>query len=316
MTLGLRCHTISTGLLVFFSYKMSLAWFGSTWSCINQEDLEERKTQVEMMYQIYRGAKEVIVDLGYQSNGSEKLAGLLEQIRQVVYEECNRDIHLHAGQHTLGALAASGRDRLPPTDDIVWRAFRKFLERPWFTRVWVVQEAIAAKKLTVMCGYWAMNGATLFFILEVANEWQLPCLPTHSEGQHKWENNAAVGFRQIMLMLHLRICDKDDFYKTPLTDRPKGYRLIGLLERSRHAKSTDPRDRVFAFLNLCGEEERRFLRPDYTETVAERWRICEGGKVLSKPRRSSKASLQFVLVRFNPSATIMDPRLVPKQSSI
>jgi hypothetical protein len=156
--------------------------------CINQNDSEERKAQVEMMYQIYRGAREVIVDLGYQSDGSENLAGLLEQIRVVIYEECNRDILLHAGQHTIGTLAARGRDRLPPEEDIIWHTFRKFLERPWFTRVWVIQEAIAAKKLTVMCGCWAMKGPTLFTILDVVVEWGLPCLPMHSESQQKWEN--------------------------------------------------------------------------------------------------------------------------------
>jgi hypothetical protein len=81
---------------------------------------------------------------------------------------------------------------------------------------------------------------------------------------------AVVGLRQILMMLHLGICDKEDFpRRTHLTARPKEYRLIGLLERSRHARSTDPRDEVFAFLNLCREEERRSLCPDYMETVAE-----------------------------------------------
>src|ERR1700761_1990464 len=41
--------------------------------CINQLDNEERKSQVEMMYQIYQGAREVIVDLGNQHDGSENL---------------------------------------------------------------------------------------------------------------------------------------------------------------------------------------------------------------------------------------------------
>lgn len=104
----------------------------------------------------------------------------------------------------------------------------------------------------------------------MAIEWQLPCCPTHSESRLAWENDATVGLRQICLMLHLGIAEKAGFRsRYGLSDKPDKHRLIGLLQRSRHARSTDPRDRAFAFLNLCREQERQALRPDYTETVAE-----------------------------------------------
>ncbi|KAE9362599.1 HET-domain-containing protein, partial [Stipitochalara longipes BDJ] len=198
--------------------------------CINQEDAEERQTQVEMMYQIYQGAREVVVDLGHASEGSENLPGLFEDIIVAAAEEYG----IHVKPRTPNALA--GRARLPPSTSDIWHAFKSFLERPWFTRVWIIQEVIAAKKFIVICGGWTIAGGTLFTVLEVAIEWQLPCC-----------------FRR----------------RHSLSDRPDKHRLIGLLERSRHARSTDPRDRAFAFLNLCREQERQSLRPDYTETVAE-----------------------------------------------
>src|SRR6201999_1527535 len=114
-----------------------------------------------------------------------------------------------------------------------------FLERPWFTRVWVIQEAIASKEFTVMCGCWKMNGASFFTVLEAVLEWRLPCLPVHSENQDMWGDNASRSIRQIWLLLNLGIREKG--YLAPT---PKGHRLISLLERSRHARSTDPRDRV------------------------------------------------------------------------
>ncbi|PMD18432.1 HET-domain-containing protein, partial [Hyaloscypha hepaticicola] len=101
--------------------------------CINQEDAEERQTQVEMMYQIYQGAREVVVDLGHASDGSENLPGLFKDIIVAASEEYG----IHAKPQTPNTLAGH------------WHAFKSFLERPWFTRVWIIQEVIAAKKFIV-----------------------------------------------------------------------------------------------------------------------------------------------------------------------
>jgi hypothetical protein len=45
--------------------------------------------------------------------------------------------------------------------------------------------------------------------------------------------------------------------------------LLDVLERSRHSQSKDPRDRVYAFLNLSKELSERDLQPDYHATVRD-----------------------------------------------
>jgi hypothetical protein len=54
-----------------------------------------------------------------------------------------------------------------------------------------------------------------------------------------------------------------------MTGQRLDWSLLDLLERSRHTKSTDPRDRAFAFLNLCRERGEKDLGPDCTETASE-----------------------------------------------
>lgn len=85
--------------------------------CINQEDNFERGNQVQLMREIYDTAKMVIIWLG-----GESLSRSLERARQ-----------------------QQGRNLDPIHIDAIFR-------RPWFRRIWVVQEAAFAKEIQVMAG--------------------------------------------------------------------------------------------------------------------------------------------------------------------
>lgn len=131
----------------------------------------------------------------------------------------------------------------------------------------------SSKKLlllrSLMCGYWAMDGEVVLAIIGNAYSYNLPCLPKWSELIPPWENATAIGMAQVDLMYYLGVC-KDEW----LIDRDSRAQdgqcdLLGILERSRHARSIDPRDRVFAFINLCKERHEPDLQPDYTKAVAE-----------------------------------------------
>ena len=50
---------------------------------------------------------------------------------------------------------------LPANDDPRWNALKAFLKRPWFRRVWVIQEYILPKKAITMCGDWELEGCDL-----------------------------------------------------------------------------------------------------------------------------------------------------------
>ncbi|KAG7286760.1 hypothetical protein NEMBOFW57_009076 [Staphylotrichum longicolle] len=246
--------------------------------CINQDDLVERKEQVELMYQIYHGAEDVCVYLGDEEDGSENVAVLLTDILRAMRSKSE-----------LGTTVLSvQKDLLPPRESHVWRCLRKVLERPWFTRVWVVQEAIAGKELMVICGRWGMSGRSFFLAVEAGVDQELPFMPTTDDG-NSWTAPIASSLRQIMLMGQLGIYfARNERVEQAMPAWRRDWSLLDLLERSRHAKSTDPRDRVFAFLNLCRERGEKSLGPDYTETVAEtylrvaKFFVEKGGEAVSR----------------------------------
>ncbi|KAH8791837.1 hypothetical protein BGZ57DRAFT_991307 [Hyaloscypha finlandica] len=54
---------------------------------------------------------------------------------------------------------------LPPANYTIWRAYAKFLNRPWFVRAWIVQEALLARYLVFICGSWSLPGFVLAHIV-------------------------------------------------------------------------------------------------------------------------------------------------------
>lgn len=50
---------------------------------------------------------------------------------------------------------------LPNVNDPVWDANRAFLCRPRFLRTWVLQEAVLARKLLLICGDWDLTAKGL-----------------------------------------------------------------------------------------------------------------------------------------------------------
>ncbi|KAK5656924.1 hypothetical protein OQA88_3446 [Cercophora sp. LCS_1] len=123
--------------------------------CINQDSIPERDAQVAMMRHIFRQATDVIAWIG-ESNGlqdqraidfvralSFRAQSLMVKQNREGFKPRQIDAETAAwiGSVTSWALVGS-----------VWMDFVALIERPWFSRIWIVQEIIMAKKTTVWCG--------------------------------------------------------------------------------------------------------------------------------------------------------------------
>jgi len=109
--------------------------------CINQEDDVEKAVQVAHMQSIYSSAEEVYIWLGRSEDESD-LA--IDQISSVI------DYVLKVWQHFL-----QGTEKIPPpisSSDAVLAALGHLYVRPWFNRVWVVQELLLARSAVLVCG--------------------------------------------------------------------------------------------------------------------------------------------------------------------
>ncbi|KAI0097183.1 heterokaryon incompatibility protein-domain-containing protein [Nemania sp. FL0031] len=102
--------------------------------CINQKDDSEKEEQIKLMASIFSKASRVIVWLGPGVDGGDQA---LEDIRRTADDTSTEPVAgSSTSQQTILAL----------------------LRRPWFERIWVLQEVAAAQSILIKCGSVAING--------------------------------------------------------------------------------------------------------------------------------------------------------------
>ncbi|KAI3322471.1 HET-domain-containing protein [Xylariaceae sp. AK1471] len=177
--------------------------------CINQNDPNERGHQVQLMPQIYSRAEQVLVYIGEAADKSDLCMDVLSQ-GHVSYQDAN--------------------------DFII--AANRLLERPYFSRVWVLQEIALARKARLICG----------------------------ERQILWTRLskceiAPAGILKLAFTPVIKLNDAEIF-TTP-------ERLLDLLDLSRECDAKDARDKVYAILGLAIDEKSRGLVADYNISVVD-----------------------------------------------
>jgi hypothetical protein len=130
--------------------------------CINQDDIEERAKQVQIMARIYACASRVVVWLGEEADGSKEAMELLREDASRVYRKQRKlqDTEEELYEEEIGDDAPGDR---PPDDetlklaknqaDSAARSFRseamELLRRPWFQRIWVLSSLLSETFLTL-----------------------------------------------------------------------------------------------------------------------------------------------------------------------
>ncbi|KAH6870814.1 heterokaryon incompatibility protein-domain-containing protein [Alternaria rosae] len=196
--------------------------------CINQRDEEEKSFQVAMMRDIYKRAAKVIFWLGQQELYDEDAINLMRSFSQRFPHRLDLERHR---LKTLEEMNLSSFDR-------GWAGWASLFCRPWFGRVWIVQEFSNATKSVFMSG-----------ALEIPTELLLHC---------GFATEVCVAIREVVC----RERDVRDTGKAILRlfalgvgqfGREMGVgggpRIFDIWCRSQQLEATDPRDRVFALLS-------------------------------------------------------------------
>jgi hypothetical protein len=186
--------------------------------CIDQTSVKERGHQVGIMPSIYKQATSVNVYLGEAEDNSD-----------LAMDNLNTHIWF---QHEDGALEAGGESHT---------AMHKLLSRPWFSRVWVIQEVFMARRApAVLCG-------------DKSVDWS--CFRRFA----KWTPQDTFGkIPQILTTGSERTVGSlpnRDFFK--------------LLCDTRNYGCQDARDRMFALRSLGSEDMRQALTVDYASPVED-----------------------------------------------
>ncbi|KAH7261595.1 heterokaryon incompatibility protein-domain-containing protein [Fusarium tricinctum] len=195
--------------------------------CINQEDNNEKSQQIPLMSRIYSLATSTVIWLAEASIGSDAALKLLEQI-----VSCLQFTFLNPDFEDLERLG------LPVADSKQWKYLCELLSRQWFTRVWIIQEAVlsAAESTYFSCGDSFIRG----------RHWQrLACTSIHAVSRvslgEAVENIANLKNSYVVY-----------------------YVLFTFLTATRHAECSDPRDRAYGLLGICNDKKSAGVRVSYS----------------------------------------------------
>ena len=198
--------------------------------CINQNDLIERRDQIQKMKQIYGQAAQVLVWLGPASEDSARAMDVIEYMT-------NAD--------TSDDWIA--KSMLDPAQQPTWHAIARLFARPFWRRVWVRQEIAMAKEIMVMCGTRKVKWPTMVLACDSLYK-ERDILEPISQGISKYTS----GFHQVLFIETMReyLAENDaiDFEH--------------MLFHNRACESTDARDRVYATLGLVSDTVPG-VQPDY-----------------------------------------------------
>jgi Heterokaryon incompatibility protein (HET) len=212
--------------------RMPLFWIDQL--CINQNDIEEKNRQLQVMHMIYSKARQVMIWLGEAADGSD-LA--MKYIR---------------GDGSLRAKVLTG---FQPDLTIEERnALAALIGRPYWTRLWIVQEILHARGIVVLCGRKSV-GWHRFTRLKL---WKIRWARIHPS------NETLEGFDAI-------ISAKEEWDKVIGKGANAGYDLAEAIQLLSKRECSDSRDRIFGLLSLLRGGNRSWtpLKADYSKSEAE-----------------------------------------------
>jgi hypothetical protein len=214
--------------------------------CINQNDLDERSTQVITMQRIYHEARGVRIWLGEHKDESKLGIELARQLHKLGNDVLAGLKH-QPGRSDLYRTTHFGLPHYPDAHE--WPAFMKLLARPVFHRIWILQEIISAVHAQVFCGDTPLFDYQVFVNaigLLQASEWAYKLTASFDEGK----NNISV-FNAVAAVKHLWLQNPSLELRTRQRDM--------LLRRTRRFQASDPRDKIFALLPIINDYGHRDL---------------------------------------------------------
>ncbi|KAK1750896.1 heterokaryon incompatibility protein-domain-containing protein [Echria macrotheca] len=221
----------------------SRIWIWADAVCINQTDIAERSAQVAFMGAIFSSARRVFVCVG--DPPTEKADAAVAKLVKVATFLQN------AEPDEAGEQARITADVLLHSRVSWWTALNEFLCRPWFKRVWVIQEVGLAKDPLVLYG-------------------------RKSFGYRETMRTVSwAGTQELMLYGLANLLIHSEWPDWTLTKSERTF--YDLLDHGSMLSCRDPRDRVYAFLghplarrqdSSC-EEDRPIIIPDYSKSLGE-----------------------------------------------
>lgn len=200
--------------------------------CINQEDDEEKNAQVMVMKTIYENSHQVLIWLGKDEDSNAEVA---ISLFVKAYRHAKNESGCNEPRPSQIRVEPPSWDRntdwgFPSRDDAQWKALIDFINRRWFKRVWIIQEASFTEKAVMLIGFTGLKIA--FLRVCVGTLWL-----------------TLKGYRMMLRDLN----SFDNILFIWRSRAPRTQPLLNLLLSVRNFSSTKPHDKVYALLGLSDE---------------------------------------------------------------
>lgn len=222
--------------------------------CINQSDVPERGAQVLLMTRIYSSATMITIWLGEHADDSilalEKIIDVATHLVELIsaksgdensWQESTLISHISPGDPVFWGEPGS-------KCHAAWQAIFKLLDRPWFTRAWIVQEATATYERMFFCGDRMVKWAHVITTSFVAHELTL----------YSATRLNPTPFNSFTVL---------DMFSNWKKSKCRCL-LLNLCGELRVYDSTDPRDKIYVIAGLASDVGPGDV-PDYSTPFEE-----------------------------------------------
>jgi hypothetical protein len=221
---------------------------------INQEDLDERARQVSHMDEVYRRASLVWVWLGDSDEFSE-----------LAFDELH-----NLGQHLDwdGAIPQGYLEKELDQHPQRWRAISELLYRPWFRRMWIIQEILSARHAMMICGKDIIDVDLFLKVIYSFSKAELlkSVLAFHPNRHELSGGRLKVALDQLSFFVKAKFQTMDVFARHEFKKS-----LLNFMAETRWAEATNPLDKIYGIFSLASDARSLGY-----------WHSCEGKR---SPRR-------------------------------
>lgn len=222
--------------------------------CINQDDLNERASQVRLMGRVFGGARRVLAWLG--AADSDEINGL-DVLKEVTQLCCGRLPASMLGMKRFGSVetpvSGASLRHLPPPESALWMPILRLLGSPYFSRTWIVREASGHEEVLALYGNAEADidvVATFVRFVMLAAE-------------------RAPDLDQMIAQLD----DSLNNIRLVRYDRIDSLSMRRLLRETMSLEASDPRDKVYSMLEFARfRNEAISISPDYRKPISEVYR--------------------------------------------
>ncbi|PMD48216.1 HET-domain-containing protein [Hyaloscypha variabilis F] len=242
--------------------------------CINQSNPDERSHQVGQMRDIYTAADRVLIAL--ETEEMEPRSGIgIEWLLEI---KRGFDILLpnKPNQEWMFDFLVTSFSHARFQDGFL--DFYQMICSPWWQRGWIYQEFVVASEANFLYGGASVSWRDMHTVLyDLVDEKKTPFRALLIRVNQWWGRDSGRLYESIMMhdqpsnkqLSQLRQCRDDSklFETVYLLMRRKHFwkgptGLMGWLESSQTCQTSDPRDRVYAFLGLAHPQYN--IIPDYS----------------------------------------------------